>query len=709
MSRAPSRSVSREAKPSDSSARDTRAAPSSEAEVPTTFVRSFSVLLLAGLVLVAFGGAVRNGWIQYDDPAYVTKNPIVARGVTLDGLAHYLSASHSANWHPLTTFTHMLDVDLFGLDPAGPHAVNVALHLVSAILCVFVLFGYTRAWWPSLAVAALFALHPLRVESVAWIAERKDVLAGVFFWLTLDAYRRWTSFGGALRYALTCVLFALGLMSKPMLVTLPFVLLLLDAWPLARWQSRTDFAARVREKWPLFALSAAASVATFLAQRAGGAVASTEQMSFSLRVTNAVTATGQYLVSWFWPRDLAVFYPHARAVSGTAVIASVAAIAMISVSAWRAARGRHRAALVGWFWFLGMLVPVIGLVQVGAQARADRYTYLPTVGLAIALVFSVWAWIAENRTRRAIAGLALLGVSIALTWTARAQTELWRSTRTLFAHSLAVTERNALAEQVYGNALLGEGETEAAIVHLRTAFELSPDFPDVANNLGSALGSQGRYDQAIELFRRGLKTENTAETHHNLGFALAQLGRFDEAMSEYEAALAIDPAHVPSLVKLGIALGSKGRLAEAKSKLDEALQIDPNDVPANRGMATTCALTGDVERAVQCYSAVLRALPDDLDALVNSAWIRATHDDPAHRDGALAVQRSEHARDKSPVPDATVHSTLAASYAEVGRFDDAVKAAERAIELARGIGDADGAQRIGAQLEAYRARKPWHR
>jgi tetratricopeptide (TPR) repeat protein len=538
-----------------------------------------------------------------------------------------------------------------------------------------------------------------------------------------------------------------------MLVTLPFVLLLLDVWPARRIAfsqlARFDSSARAlwKEKLPLFALSAASAAMTFYAQHTSGATQSLTQIPLLPRMSNAVLGYLRYLVKTFWPRNVAIYYPYD---SGVPTWLPVAVVLVLAALTWCFVRMRASRPymLVGWLWYLGTLVPVIGLVQVGSQAYADRYTYVPTIGIGILIVFGVSALVARSSTlARAAAILATFGLAMLLVRT-RELVPLWRNTRALFGHALAVTRDNGLAHQVYGNALLSDGEVDAAIEHLNEALRLVPDFPDAHNNLGSALGVKGRYEEAIEHFRAALRTQPTVEVHHNLGFALAELKRFDEAIEEYKAALAIEPDHVGAHSKLGLAYGAKGRLDDAAAELRRALEIAPNEIESRRYYAMTLrlqerreeaiaqfeellkrkpddasaahdlietqrelavalTLAGRVEDAIRWYRAILARAPDDLDALNNIAWIRAAHADSAHRNAAEAVTLAERARDKSPQPIAVLYSTLAAAYGEAGRFDDAVKACERAIELARAANQTAEAERYATQLESYRAKRPF--
>ena len=703
--------------------------------LPRRGARIASLVLLAGATFAAFAGVLRNGWILFDDPRYVYENVHVMRGLRLEGLRWFLVHPHGGNWHPLTSCSHMLDVQLFGLDPRGHHAMSLALHALNAVLLALVLARFTGAWWRSVLVAALFALHPLRVESVAWISERKDVLSGLFFLLTLEAYRRWVARPGAARGALVAAALALGLMTKPMLVTLPIVLVLLDVWPLGRLAGegrrpaatprgtragaappaapgRGPAPARplwglVREKWLLFALAAASAVVTFVVQRRTGAVASIGQIPAGRRLGNALVSCVLYVRDTLWPAGLAPFYPYPGAPQVAVAAACAAGLALATWGVLRVRRGRPYLA-VGWLWFVVMLLPVIGLIQVGGQSHADRYTYLPTMGLLIALVWAAAELAGPARARRgALTGLALVVLTALGLATAR-QVARWRDTRTLFAYTLSVTRDNPIAHEYLGDVLLKEGRLADALPEYRDAVRFAPELADAHGEMGTALAALGRYDEALAEFRIALGLAETAETHHNLGFTYQRQGRIDDAVREFEAALALDPDLRLALVHLGAIQAARGRYAESEQHLRHALELAPGDLENQRLLAVTLTLEGRVEEAVAMYREILARRPDDLDALNNVAWIRATHAQAAHRDGAEAVRLAERARDASPEPVAVLYSTLAAAYAEAGRFADAVRAGQRAVALADSAGAPEESARYAAQLAVYRAGKAFH-
>ncbi len=549
---------------------------------PSRGRRALILALLAAGTFAAFAGVLRHGWAILDDPQYVTSNPYVNRGLTLEGVRWSLQTPHGGNWHPLTSWSHMLDVQVFGLAPAGHHAVSLLLHVLTAGLLALVLFRLTGAWWRSVLVAGLFALHPLRVESVAWISERKDVLSGLLFVLTIEAYRRWVARPGAARYGLVLAGLALGLMSKPMLVTMPFVLLLLDVWPLGRLKPEgrgpapgapvRTLAGLVVEKWPMWVLVAASSAITVSFQWATGAVAGAGRLPLANRVLNALVSYWRYVGKTLWPSDLAVFYPF----SGTAQVAggAAAAIALAGVTAWALQQSRKRPYVaVGWFWYVGMLVPVIGLVQVGGQAYADRYTYLPTIGLLIALVWGLAEVVSSSRAAKVAATCASAALLVGLAVATSRQVGLWRDDRTLLTHTLAVTGENAVAHRGLGEALLRSGHALAAIPHFEEALRLRPGLYSLRGNLGSALGAVGRYGEAEAYLRAALQEGETARIHHNLGSVLVGQGRLDEAIGEYEAAVRLDPGEHRLLDQLAAAHAAAGHRVEAVRSWERAIEL----------------------------------------------------------------------------------------------------------------------------------------
>jgi protein O-mannosyl-transferase len=559
-------------------------------------------LFLAALVLIVFSQTLQHEFVNYDDGQYVYDNPGIVSGLSLDGIQWAFTHVHGGNWHPLTTISHMLDCQLVGLQPWEHHMTNVLLHLLAAIFLFLALRQLTGALWPSAAVAAIFAIHPLRVESVAWISERKDVLSGVFFMLILWAYARYARSNRPSpgRYAVIVVLFALGLMCKPSLVTLPFVLLLLDYWPLqrvagqssnsrprssadshpAKSSSRAPLARKsVRylliEKVPLFVLSGASCLATLLAQER--AMMTLGQLTFGDRLANMAVSYVVYLGQMFWPVGLAVVYPYPKS-GWNMVETSLAFLVLIIISAvfftWRA---KYPVLLVGWLWFLGMLIPMIGLVQVGMQSHADRYTYLPEIGLYLLVTWGAMELFAKWQSgRRVLIAVAVLIVT-GLTADSYVETSFWRNSETLWNHALANTSKNFIAQTHLGDVLINQGRLDEAITQLRQAL-LVTNYPLAHFNLGYALALKGNWAEATDSFQAAIRFRpNYSEAHGNLAVSLSKLGRTDEAMAELETALRLEDNYRDHCNLAGLLL-RVGRRDEAVAHFRAALRLQPDDV-----------------------------------------------------------------------------------------------------------------------------------
>jgi tetratricopeptide (TPR) repeat protein len=658
-------------------------------------------LLLALMTMALYWPATQCDFVNYDDTMYVTDNSHVTSGLTLANAGWALRSGYAANWHPVTWLSHMLDCQMFGLRPWGHHLTNVLLHALNAGLVFALLRQMTGATWRSLLVAALFALHPLRVESVAWVTERKDVLASFFGLLALMAYARYaqgrgrksegrrpkaegnpksearspkpeaagpwsvvsgpstlrsvTEDGSTLRssatedgwslshlpspvfYLLSLFLFALGLLSKPMLVTWPFVMLLLDYWPLGRMQNAecrmrnakatdTQHATRntlhvplplLVEKIPFFVLAVAASVVTFLVQQRGGAVMAAENLPLGARCGNALISYGRYLGKLFWPTELAVFYPRPEQWPLAKVLLAGGVILGLSVLVW-VPRRRAPYLLVGWLWFLGTLVPVIGLVQVGQQAMADRYTYLSSLGV---LVLAVWGGYGLTRRWRygvlglAVAGGAALVLCLALT---RQQLGYWKDSEALFRQALEVTENNQIAHNQLGTALDKKGQMDEAIRQYQEAVRVKPDYADAHNNLGAALDEQGQSDEAIRQLQEALRLKpDHAEAHNNLGIALGKQGQTDEAIRQFQEAVRLKPDYADAHYDLSVALGRKGQSDEAIRQLQEALRLKPDYAEAHNNLGTAFYQQGRIGEAIRQFQEALRLKPDYADARKN--------------------------------------------------------------------------------------------
>jgi tetratricopeptide (TPR) repeat protein len=536
------------------------------------------------LVAAVYGQVGAFAFVNLDDQQYVTANPEVLRGLGWDGLAWAFGGFHAANWHPLTWLSHMADVSLFGADAGWHHLVNVALHALNSVLLLSFLRRTTGATWRSAAVAALFAIHPLHVESVAWISERKDVLSGVFFFLALHAWVSYARRPGVLRYLAVAGLLVLGLLAKPMLVTLPFVLLLVDAWPLGRVEGVGASLARrlaplVVEKLPLLAIAAAASVVTWLAQAAGQTTVALDTVPLAARVANALASYVLYLVRTVWPSGLAAFYPHpALAGGGIPAWKTAGAAVLLAAITALAVRERSRRPYLpwGWLWFLGTLVPVIGLAQVGEQGLADRYTYLPLVGVLVAVAWGASEVVERLRPRRAGVWAAAVLVIAALAGAAFRQVGTWRDSLALHRRALAVTERNWIAW----------------------------------NGLGDALSDAGRPDEAIEAYREALRIRpRLASAWNGLGAAHGMLGAHAQAIAPLEEALRIQPRYADAWYNLGTAYGSAGQHARAAECFRSAVSIRPGDVRAWTNLAIASALARDRRGAAESLQALGRIDP----------------------------------------------------------------------------------------------------
>jgi Tfp pilus assembly protein PilF len=542
-------------------------------------------IALAALTVTVFWKVFELPFISYDDPDYVTENSSVRKGLTLESAAWAIRSVQAANWFPVTWLSHMLDVSLFGLDPFGHHAMNLALHACNVVLLFLLFSRLTGEVWRSAFAAAFFAVHPLRVESVAWVAERKDVLCACFWLLTMHSYCSWVRNGKRSAYLAAVGFFALGLASKPMAVTLPFALLLLDAWPLGRLKpanlTHSGVWPLAREKAPFFAMSLASSAITFFAQHAGGAVKPLETISMGARTANAAVAAVSYIGKILWPASLSVFYPFPETPPSPVVVAGCVLLlgALTSVALW-AWRDRPFVP-VGWFWFIGTLVPVIGIVQVGLQAMADRYTYIPGIGLGL-----IVAWIVPYpKLRTPIRAWAI--PLAAATWlfalgilTTR-QLDYWRGDYPLFRHALDLDDRNWLAELVIGTTLEKHGAVDQAIARYRRALEIRPQSEQAHNNLGNALLNQGRTAEGLMHLREAVRLYPGYVTAlSNLGGTLCEMGQYEEGLSYLREATRQAPEHVPARFNYGLALSAAGRREDAMRQFEEVLRLDPNDQEA---------------------------------------------------------------------------------------------------------------------------------
>lgn len=607
---------------------------------------SYSTLVMLFLTLATiavFGRVLTNGFV-FDDLPYVVANDHVNTGLTAKNIAWSLTGVHGANWHPLTWLSHMLDVSLYKMRPAGHHATNLIFHVANVLLLLIVLNRMTRSLWKSAFVAALFAIHPLHIESVAWIAERKDVLSTLFWMLAMLAYVHYVEKPVIGRYMLVAAAFVLGLMSKPMLVTLPFVLLLLDYWPLNRVKIGKWQWSLVWEKVPLFALSAASSLITFFAQKQEGAVISTKTFPFVYRVANALVSYVAYIWKMLWPAKLAVYYPHPVKQPAWEIILAILVLAGISALVIRGAK-KHPFLAVGWLWYVGTLIPVIGLVQVGGQALADRYTYVPLIGLFIIAAWGVPEILAKyhdrinlNTVYPSLAVVILLPLMISTVY----QLGYWKNNIALFSHAIAVT-KNDYNEYNLASAYLDAGQLDKAIEHFRKSLRFDPKNADTHCNLGTALYKSGRISEAVDEYFLAVRfNPQYATAHYNLAVALQKLGRRQEAQAEYDQATYIDPRlkefseplakpnagspgkpgdeQTPSEhFDKGIAYVREDKIPEAKAEFQQVIRLDPNHAEAHCNLGTAYNTENNWDEAIQELNIALKLKPGFVAAQCNMA------------------------------------------------------------------------------------------
>jgi Flp pilus assembly protein TadD len=608
-----------------------------------------NVAMALGLVLAigfVYYPVAQHGFVSFDDRVFITENPHVKAGLTPDGLRWALTSTEQGTWHPLTWLSLMLDCQWFGLNAGPHHLMSVLLHAISTVLLFYVLVSMTGRRWPSAVVAALFALHPLHVESVAWASERKDTLSTVFWMLTLLAYVGYVRRPGLVRYAAVFVALALGLMSKPMLVTLPFVLLLLDFWPLGRtpwaaparvedpsqtrrggpWRAERDrppwrtVPRLVLEKVPLFALVAAASAATYLTQNSEGAMKFAGRFPPMFRYAGAAVAYVEYVRQTFWPTGLAYFYPFEFHPLWKGLAAAIALAVVTALVLWQLRRRPYLA--VGWFWYVGTLIPVAGFIQIGSQARADRYTYVPLIGVFVAVVWGVADALAGWRHRaKILAPLAACAV-VACAIVAWQQVQVWRDSAALFNHAIAVTENNALAHASRGYMLFEEKHYAEAEAEYREAARISPGDSEVRTQLARALAQQGRRAEAIVQLGEALRIEPDYGTAHgSLGTVLALDGQLAQAVVQYRIALRSEPNDPVWHNNLGEALARLGQTDEALTEFHEAVRLRPDLSQAHNNMAMILAGRGRLDEAMEQYHEAVRLVPNEPAPHVNMAAV----------------------------------------------------------------------------------------
>lgn len=567
-------------------------------------------LFLVAIILIPYLPVLSYDFVFFDDQRYVAANAHVRQGLTWGNVKWALTATEAGFWHPLTWLSLMADYELYGLRPGGYHGTNVLLHIGNTLLLFFLLGRMTGALWRSALVAALFALHPLHVESVAWIAERKDVLCALFWMLTLAAYAWYAARPAARRYLAVLALFVLGMMAKPMLVSLPLVLLLLDYWPLGRWQELRDIRLLVCEKLPLFAIAVLVGLATYYAENKFGALPSTEVYPWGLRVANALVSYAAYLVKTVWPVDLTVFYPYMIHLSAGKVTLAASLLIATSVLVVRQAK-TYPYLVTGWCWYLIVLLPVSGLIQVGHHALADRYTYLPLIGIFIAAVWGGYDF--SKQWRRLLFPFAG-GILLLLLVLAGAQVRIWQNSQTLFEHAVAVTKDNYVAHNNLGLYLLEQGRLEEAARHFSEALRIKPAGVKFLLNMGITLCRQKKYAAALPYFQEAIRLKpDHADSYLRLAAAYLSLGKDQEAAENYARALRLEPQNAPAETNLAMLLIRAGKYEAALLLLNKAIEHQPELADAHNNLGFVYAQMGRKERAVAAFKAALKISPQRAD------------------------------------------------------------------------------------------------
>jgi tetratricopeptide (TPR) repeat protein len=686
-----------------------------------------------------------NDFVKYDDHLYVTDNPHVKYGISPESAIWAFTATVLANWHPLTMLSHMLDCQLFGLNPLWHHLTSVLFHTANTLLLFWVLKRMTGKIWASAFVAAAFALHPLHVESVAWIAERKDVLSGFFWMLTIASYVRYTEYQSIGRYLLVFLVFGLGLMAKSMLVTLPFVLLLLDYWPLGRFQWGRRFGHRrwssphlIIEKIPLFILSAVSSIVTYVVQQHAGAMELEKIYPLNIRILNSAVSYIAYIGKLIYPSRLAVLYPYpGDSLPLWQPIVSILMLVAISAGVLYSSK---RYLTTGWFWYIGTLVPVIGLVQIGQQMMADRYTYLPSIGIFIMVAWGTAELAARWRYREIILGICAGIMLITLSICTLLQIRYWRTSSALFERAISVTKNNYIMHCNYGTSLSEEGRYDEAIKHLSIALQINPSYYYVHYAIGTVLLKQEKFDEAIECFKKSLrfkpnfykaysglggalykqgKTDLAIENWkmalslnpyyhlpgYNIGEAMIEQGRYEDSIYYFKAAVKAKPDWAEAYYEMGRAFYLQGNRESAVEQYTKALQIKPGYTIARIMLAHTLVEIGRIQPAIEQYYETLKLEPDQVYALKNLAWLFAATEDTSIHNPGEAVKLAEKACELTGYKEVEALDTLAIAYAAAGRYPEAVQIAEKAIEFAISSGKVELAKEIQKRLELYKADK----
>jgi tetratricopeptide (TPR) repeat protein len=705
------------------------------------------LLALSVLTVVAFIGVRHNGYINLDDNLYVFGNPNVNTGLTWANVQWAFTVFYAANWHPLTWLSLMLDVQWFGLNPGAAHLVNLVLHAATVILLYLFFVTTTGKAWRSAFVAAVFAVHPIHVESVAWIAERKDVLSAVLFALMLNGYAWYARKPVAWRYTVVLILFGLGLLAKPMLVTAPFVLLLLDVWPLRRVALRgaptsappVPMRRILLEKLGFLPLAIASCIVTYRAQASGQAVISESLLPLDIRIPNAVASYVRYILKAFWPVNYSVYYVYRQVLAGWTTALGVLVLLLITL--WCLARFRRRPyLLVGWLIYIGMLVPVIGIVQVGSQQMANRYMYLPLIGLSIMVAWGIGDAIRSSIGKKLVAGLALAAV-VFCAFRTSIEVSYWKNSITLFTRAVSIDPENHIAQHNLADAYNDAEMFQEAIAHDRIALRLWPTNWRAHAGIGLSLAYLGRFDEAHEHLQESLrlKAENpmalfvlgyiagihgrheeaigylsraiaydsrVPQIHYNLGVAYLSTSKPAKAQREFETTLKLDPFNAGAYARLGAMLLAEKQYSDAKEHLEQAVARRSNDTEAWINLWLCNVHLKSAEGAIAALRHVVELSPDHPQHQQNLAWLLATSPRAEDRNGAEALKLAQAANQATQASDPSILDTLAATWAEIGNFDEAVRADEKALTLAQQFPESVEAKAIAGHLDQLRRREP---
>lgn len=579
----------------------------------------FCFLVLIVSTFYVYSDVHTFGYVNYDDNEYVSENYAIQKGINAESIKWCFTAVHSNNWHPVTWLSHMIDFSIFGVNPAGHHAMNLVFHLMNVVLLFLLFYLITKKKWPSLFVAAVFALHTTHVESVAWIAERKDVLSAFFMFLTIIFYYLYTKKENNkkwINYFLSLIFFALGLMSKPMLVTLPFILLLLDFWPLDRLKRKLLVFV---EKVPFFILTIVSSLLTVWAQHSMGAVQSINQFSIFMRIQNAVLSILKYISKLFWPHPLVVFYPYNQYISMFSFILGLVFILLVTFYFLRKIERKYL--LVGWLWFLGTLIPVIGIVQVGTQAMADRYTYITYIGLTIIIAWSLNEFLKLNKNKEVIYSIIIISFVFFATPYTKAQASNWENPIKLFEHQLKYEIGTPLILNNLALAYNEKGQVDKAIDYYYKALEINPNYFSVLNNLGSALSSKGDIKGSIKYYEKAISAEPNNpllyRIYNNLGIAAIYEDRLDDAISFFEDAMNLEPGYDATYNNMGVVMEKLDRLEDAIFYYRQGILINPRHSGLYNNIGLAYGKKGDIDKAIEYFERAVQVEPNNGAAIDN--------------------------------------------------------------------------------------------